>query len=156
MAEMGMDTYLVSMAEQAHTLAREDIAAISVLHPARRFLAEIPAEDGFYMLKARRPARFLAGAGEAAKGRSKAGMAGTSGTHSHRPPCRALPSPAMQASNAIFLYVSNFTYTKILQSIVLAAVAVGALAYHLFIAKPVGGQGGRRELGGRASAWEVA
>ena len=107
MAEMGMDTYLVSMAEQAHTLAREDIAAISVLHPARRFLAEIPAEDGFYMLKARRPARFLAGAGEAAKGRSKAGMAGTSGTHSHRPPCRALPSPAMQASNAIFLYVSH-------------------------------------------------
>ncbi|KAL4422853.1 hypothetical protein ABPG75_009050 [Micractinium tetrahymenae] len=79
-ADMGLDTYMHYMAEQAHTLAKEDILAISVTHPARQFLAT--------------------------------------------------------AGNAIFMYVSNFTYTKILQSVVLASVIVGAVAYHLFFAKP--------------------
>lgn len=36
------------------------------------------------------------------------------------------------------MYISNFTYTRALQGVMLAVVIVGALAYMYFLARPVG------------------
>lgn len=35
------------------------------------------------------------------------------------------------------MYISNFTYTRALQGVMLAVVIVGALAYMYFLARPV-------------------
>ena len=45
-ADMGLDTYVKYAAEQAHLLAREAMEAISVDHPARRFIKEVGGRVG--------------------------------------------------------------------------------------------------------------